>query len=539
VANVLLISVYDRNAYGLRLMSSALKARGHQCHMIFLKRYDTNPTYKLELEVGEYPWMGIGKSGQVFKYASNSHISEKELDLLTALVAEIGPDIIGTTVNTPLRSQSNRVTSHLKKHFDIPIIWGGYDPTVNSEDCLELCDYTCIGEGDQTMQDIADHIDQGLPFDDIKNLAYLESDSETLAMSGGGRAVYNDRHLVVPELDEIPWRDNSPENKYFIEDDKLVRNYPVLSDKAAGVYQTMSSRGCPYQCEYCCEATMKEMYAGEKFLRRRSAENLVAELEEYKKDFPLTQIQFEDEIFAMGAKWLEQFAPLYKEKIGVPFVAYIYPTRNIERILTLLKDAGLTYACLALESGSERINKDIFRRVYDRELFLHTAAVCRKLDIKFYTDVITYNPYETEEDLIHTLDVLMGIGGGFEMAINKLFVLPGTEMAKRMEADGIEIRETHKDMLFNYYCRLYWITSFKYNMAPTIRFIQRFPIFKKHPRLINPVVLEWLVSPPSAIRSSFIHYLPGGIAHWLRSLSKRYKARKRGAGSALTDGAPA
>ena len=118
MAKFALVSLYDRNAYGLRLMSANLKRHGHECHLIFLKRYETNPTYKLELEVGEYPWMGFGKNGRVFKYASNSQISDEELELLRGVVAEIGPDVIGTTVNTPLRVQSVRVTKFLKKHFD-------------------------------------------------------------------------------------------------------------------------------------------------------------------------------------------------------------------------------------------------------------------------------------------------------------------------------------------------------------------------------------------------------------------------------------
>jgi anaerobic magnesium-protoporphyrin IX monomethyl ester cyclase len=422
-----------------------------------------------------------------------------------------------------LRVQSVRVTKFLKTHFDIPVIWGGYDPTVNSKDCLSLCDYACIGEGDQTILDIAEHIDADRAFDHVKNLAYLRD----------GKVVTNEKHPVVTDLDSLPWRDNTPDNKYFIEDDKIVREYVELTDKPEGVYQTMSSRGCPYQCEYCCEATLKGIYAGEKFLRRRSAENLVSELEEYARKFPLRQVHFEDEIFAMGTRWLEEFVPLYRERIGVPFVAYIYPTRNIEKILTLLKSAGLSYACLALESGSERINKEVFNRPYNRELFLRTAEICQRLGIKFYTDVITFNPYEEEKDLQQTLDVLLAVGGGYEMAINKLFVLPGTMMAQRMERDGVKIQESEKDRLFDYYCRLFWITSYRHNGPAAVRIIQRFSIFKKHPRLINPALVEWLISPQSAIRSSFINYMPRGLANRIRSIRRRIQARGAKPGSSV------
>lgn len=514
MAKIALISLYDRNAYGIRLMSANLKRHGHECHIVFLKRYDTNPTYKLELEAGEYPWMGFGKNGRTFKYAANSHITDHELELLRGIIAKFNPDIIGMTVNTPLRVQSVRVTKFLKQHFDLPIIWGGYDPTVNSKDCLSLCDYICIGEGDQTILDVAECIDASQPFDHVKNLAYMRD----------GNVAYNEKHAVVAGLDALPWRDNGPDCKHLIEDGKLVSDYAGLSDKPDGVYQTMSSRGCPYRCEYCCEAKLKEIYSGDKFLRRRSAENLIAELEDYKNRFNLTQVQFEDEIFAMGTRWLEKFVPLYRERIGVPFVAYIYPTRNIEKILVMLKSAGLSYACLALESGSERINKEVFNRPYNRELFLRTAEICRRLGIKFYTDVITFNPYEEEEDLEQTLDVLLGVGGGYEMAINRLFVLPGTMMALHMARDGVKIQGSDKNRLFDYYCRLFWITSYRHNARLAVGLIQRFRIFKQHPWLINPALLEWVISPTSAIRSSLIHYLPRGLAFRIRSLRKRLQA---------------
>jgi len=242
MARLAFISLYDRNAYGLRVMSANLRKHGHECHLIFLKRYDTNPTYQLELEVGEYPWMGIAKSGRVFKYASNSQISDVELGLLRDALDRIQPQVIGMTVNTPLRVQAVRVTKFLKQHTKTPIIWGGYDPTTNPEDCLRLCDYACIGEGDQTILEIATRLDEGRDFGDVGNLHYFRK----------GFPVRNPKYPTEQNLDRYPWRDDDPSCKYFIEDDAIVENYDRVNDRPRGVYQAMSARGCPYKCSYCC-----------------------------------------------------------------------------------------------------------------------------------------------------------------------------------------------------------------------------------------------------------------------------------------------
>jgi radical SAM superfamily enzyme YgiQ (UPF0313 family) len=514
MAHITFISLYDRNAYGLRVMSARLKSLGHKCDLILLKRYDTNPTYRMDLEVGEYPWMGINKRGRVFKYASNSPISAHELDLLVATLRKLKPDVVGMTVNTPLRVQCDMVTKHIKKNMDIPVIWGGYDPTVNPEQCLALCDYACIGEGDDSIVEIANAIDRRASFDNIPNLAYVRD----------GQIVVNDKHPVEQNLDSYPWRDNEPEGKYFIEDGKLIENYEGINDRAPGEYETMSARGCPYRCSYCCEATLKDLYSGEKFLRRRSVGNLIAELKLAKQTYKLTKIQFNDEIFGMNLKWLEEFAPLYKKEVGVPFVAYIYPSPNIEKILITLKEAGMNYCCLALESGSENINKKVFDRVYNRALFLKTVHLCKKLGIDFYTDIITYNPYETEADVERTLSVLLEMGGGYDVVVNKLFVLPGTRMAEQMKIDGVTIPGPEREQMFNYYARLFWLSSFNERSVRLVKAIHSRPFFRRHRWLINPAIIEPIVSP----RSAMLGFMRNRAPNWLYQGLKKVRRRIRG-----------
>lgn len=508
MAQVLLISLYDRNAYGLRLMSANLKRHGHICDMAFLKRYDTKPTTAImDVAEDEYPWMGVNRQGRVFKFAANSKISEKELDLLGELVAELEPDVIGITVNTPLRSQAKRVTGFLREQFSIPIVWGGYDPTVNPFACLDHADYVCIGEGDQTILDIAKNLDEGLPLDDIRGLAYRRGDD----------TMVNPKYPAEQVLDNYPWRDNTPQGKYFIENDQLVRHHTALNDRDSVVYMTMTSRGCPYKCTYCCEATLKEVYSGEKFLRRRSVGDVLAELVDAKRKFDFTSVHFDDEIFAMDLKWLQEFSQRYRDEVGVPFVAYIYPTRKIAEILDLMKCAGLSYCCLALESGSERVNKEVFGRVYDRELFLTTAALLNGHNIKFYTDVITYSPYETEEDLRETLEVLMDLSHlvkqGFDIWVNKLFVLPGTKLARRMAEEGVEIGPSELDPIFNYYTRLFWIASFCGNSRPLIHRIMELNVFRTAPWLLDTDrVAKWLSThgPMDAADVEAEEFMPEG-----------------------------
>jgi radical SAM superfamily enzyme YgiQ (UPF0313 family) len=479
MARIAFLSICDRNAHGLRMMSASLRREGHECHLIFLKRYGRSPL--VEAEPDDYPWIGVDTRGREFRYAHGSPITDRELARLRGLVERIRPNAIGMSVTTPLRKRNARVSRFLKSFTDAPVIWGGYDPTVNTEDCLEHCDYACVGEGDVAILEIARRIDAGANLDGVPNLSYRRN----------GATLTIDRAPLVHELDTLPWRDNSTEHKYFIEDDALVENYPVLTDRTGGVYQTITSRGCPYRCTYCCEASLKDIYTGEKFLRRRSARDSVAELAEAKRLHGATEIMFEDEIFGMDYKWLQQFTPLYREQVGLPFSAYLYPTRSIDRLLPLLKEAGLTSCCVSLQTGSERIHKRVFDRPYDRELFLKTIRLCRSLGVVFYTDVITFNPYEEESDLEKTLSVLLEMEGPYGLCINKLFVLPGTPLAEQMRRDGKIIEDRSRDDLFAYYCRLFSIVSLSAFSGPVARLVQRFSIFRRHPALIHMRSLQF------------------------------------------------
>ncbi len=401
--------------------------------------------------------------------------------MLGGLIDRLQPDAIGMSVTTPLRKRNVLVTQFVKTLTDAPVIWGGYDPTVNTADCLEHCDYACVGEGDVTMLEIARRLDAAQSLDDVCNLSYRRH----------GSAVTVPRSPLVHDLDTLPWRDNTPEHKYFIEDDELIVNYPVLTDRSSSVYQTITSRGCPYSCTYCCEATLKDIYTGEKFLRRRSPADAVAELAEAKRKYGATEIMFEDEIFGMDLRWLEKFTPLYLEHVGLPFSAYLYPTRNIDKLLPMLKEAGLASCCVSLQTGSERIHKRVFDRPYDRELFLKTIRKCRSLGVVFYTDVITFNPYEEESDLDKTLDVLLQVGGPYGLCINKLFVLPGTSLADQMRRDGMQPEDGSRNRLFGYYCRLFSIASLSPFSGWVARLARRFDIFRRRPALLHMPTIEF------------------------------------------------
>jgi hypothetical protein len=115
--NITLIS-FDRELYciGIRILSAVLRKTGHNVQCVFL------PT--------EYE----KKSG------SGKFQKNYPDDLLDSLYSLCGrSNLIGMSLMTNQFIQAVQVTKFLKeRNLEVPIIWGGIEPTVEPDECLKL-----------------------------------------------------------------------------------------------------------------------------------------------------------------------------------------------------------------------------------------------------------------------------------------------------------------------------------------------------------------------------------------------------------------
>ncbi len=469
MAKVLFVSLNDVNAEGIRIMSSILQKQGHQSFMIVLKRYTSVELNAQDIRADD--WLGINLKGKNFRHARGPEITDCEKELLIGIIKKIMPDLIGLTVNAPLKSRAVAVTQWIKNECRIPIVWGGAFPTVQPELCLEFCDLVCVGEGEKAIGDIADRIDSHRDFRDVANIGYITDD----------QYIQNGLSPLMRELDMLPFKDISPKNKYLIENDKIIENFAETSYSKNFKYHAISSRGCVYSCSYCCENYFKRLYAPQPFLRRRSPSHVIQELKEAKQRLGYKMVQFEDEVFSFDKRWLEEFSVLYRKEIGVPFICYVYPNREIEVQLELLKDTGLVNTCLALQSGSERINKDIFHRPFDKELFYLTAEKLRSLKIDYYVDIITFNPFEKREDLEATLKILLELPKPHWLCVNKLYIVEGTDIARMVaHLSREDLEKQLPEKVTQLYARLFWLSAFT-------RFYKRLILAVRHRRIFEKI----------------------------------------------------
>ena len=411
------------DAIGLRILSSLLKQNGYKSQLLFL------PTLE-----------DLRRKATHSKYQYSESVLNQIIDLCK------DSDIIGISLMTHHQSVAVELTRRIQSSISTPIIWGGIHPTVCPEECLETADLVCVGEAETSMIKLVRCMHNGHDISTIPGI-WLKKDD---------RVVNNGAGDLASDLDSLPFPDYSFDDHHLLVQDKiepmtpenwrqhLVKFFPPLNRDRSNnpAYQVLSARGCPFNCTFCGEYPLTEHIYGRRYFRKRSIKNLMEELIWVKKTFPfIGEICFCDDTFACRSiADIQEFAKLYKEKIKLPFYILVSPANVTKKSFDLLVDAGLTNVGMGIQSGSKRIIELYNRQhVGNVEQSLKAAKIINSFKGRLlpYYDFIIENPYETNEDLLDTVRLLVKLPRPYISRVYALSFFPGTELHKKASADGI------------------------------------------------------------------------------------------------------
>lgn len=354
------------------------------------------------------------------------------------------PSLVGIGVMEFSAPVAATVTQIMRN--DLPhtlVVWGGIHATTAPEECLHHADYVCVGEGEQTLLDIAEALKEGQSLEGICNLCYLRD----------GEIVRNPLHPLQLNLDQYPISGQIPPSSFVLHGNKviplssrLLRRYRTYR---GGVYKLMISRGCPHNCTYCVNHLLRARY-GQWPMRWRSVNHVIRELEAVRGVGPrIDFVDISDDCFlSADIEYINEFARKYKARIGVPFIIKGTPRYFSREKMDLLYGAGLAWVNMGLQSGSKRICQDVFKRNVFPEEFLATARLVSEYRVAAYYDVIVDNPFETLEDRLSTIEVLMQTPKPFYLLLFSLRFYKGTTirtMAEELGASGEWIDDLSQD----------------------------------------------------------------------------------------------
>ena len=365
------------------------------------------------------------------------HPTKNEIKQIIELVKDV--DLIGISVVSTLYPISKKLTDTIHKELEIPVVWGSSHAIINPEECIETADYVCIGEGEKAILDLA----LGRPLKSIKNIWYWQ-----------GKKIIKNKRAKLENIELLPNLDYSNKNKFVIDEsgikqeriDYLKDKKYLINKQGVGAYDPMNinpyitymtSRGCPFSCDFCSNNIFRKLYKGcGKFLRRKSVNKVIEELKgimKYRQR--VDAIIFIDDLFLFDIGWLREFCKAYKKEINLPFVIEAYPNVINEENISILSDAGLRGASVGVQHW-KNLREKLFNRFTPDEQIIKINNILHKYGVIPKYDFIVDIPGETERDRIQLLNLILKLKRPFELNLFSMIHFPKTDLTTRFMTEG-------------------------------------------------------------------------------------------------------
>lgn len=344
--------------HGLAVLSAVLKRNNHKVELIFLSEE-----------------LGYGF----------------DLQRIRRDILQVDPDVIGISLVETQRKYAIDFCKDLCSYCRGFVICGGPYPTMDPEGCLSLegVSAVCIGEGEDALLELIAALECGSNYRNIRNLWFKLPDGSIL----------KNKLRPFKNINELP-----PEDKELFDLNSLLRlkNFQL---------ETMLGRGCNSHCSYCINHSYLEQYRHfceervtvKEYVRSKNKGTVLAEIKNAISNHPeIQKIAFIDDNF-LGYQDLQNFCMRYDKEIGLPFICNVNPLSLDATKGRWLKDCGCEIIRLGVESGSERIKREILKRPISNQTIAEASQVASDLGLKTSFYNMMGLPTESREEVFETL----------------------------------------------------------------------------------------------------------------------------------------
>ena len=290
----------------------------------------------------DQPNLGIGYLASVL-INEGFHVEvldyRKGFEFILERIRELDPLLIGLSIifqhYTP--DFANLVTHLRDNGIEHPICAGGHYPSLESGACLKEMpglDFIVRFEGEHTLLEVARQLRNGRHWRNVHGIAYLND----------GAVVDMPLRPLTPDLDSLPF----PKRWSF--------DLHCLGIRATSI---LASRGCPRNCSFCSIRMFYSIPPGP-VRRTRSPENVIAEMQQLYRDQGVRIFLFQDDDFSLMSKrdrdWTWHFLDCLNQSEMKGAISWKISCRSDEvepKIFTAMRDAGLMFTYLGIESGHE------------------------------------------------------------------------------------------------------------------------------------------------------------------------------------------
>lgn len=307
---------------------------------------------------------------------------------------EFNPDVVGFSIITGDQTYALEIARKIKQRFNVKTLFGGPHATYFPEFIhQEGVDALIRGEGETACLEFMEYVAGIRPISSVRNL-----------WSKTGSTILKNEFAPFDDINSLEFPDRT-----------IYDDFKEKVD-CSSLY-VVTSRNCPYNCSFCYNSRLREIYKGkDKYVRIRSHDNVLEEIRQGRDvNNKITSIHFVDDIFGVNEKWLHDFLPKFKRQIGLPFDCLVRAdviARHPD-YAAQLKSAGCAGVAFGIESGNERLRQTVLRKQITDEEIIKTADILHNAGLTFKTYNIFGFPNESIKNAEETVELNINIKTDF------------------------------------------------------------------------------------------------------------------------------
>jgi anaerobic magnesium-protoporphyrin IX monomethyl ester cyclase len=299
---------------------------------------------------------------------------------------------------------------------DSLFVVGGPLPSWAPEGFLDLFDMVIVGEGEQTVSEIAECVEHGGGFSGVKGLVF--KDGKCTVNTGPREFTENLDELAFPTRDLF---DNEAYKKYY------------LNRFGYSTTSIITSRGCPFSCDFCS----RPIFGAD--MRTRSAENIVDEVEQIAA-LGYDRVWFADDCFTLNRNHLlDVCREIVRRDVKVGWECLSRVDTMDAEVAAGMKRAGCIGVFFGIESGNDSVlglmNKHI--TISQASQAVHVA---KSAGLRVGAFFIVGYPGENNKTVLDTVRFASSLPLDY-LSFTLPYPIPGTPLYERVKEHSVSIED--------------------------------------------------------------------------------------------------
>ncbi len=369
-----------------------------------------------------FPPLGLGYIAAALK---NHDIEVKLVDCTflkrdqaIKLIVDAQPQIVGFYCMFSMKKSAVELAETCRSQLGGGCLFvvGGPLPSWSPESFLSAFDVVVVGEGEQTMIELANTKRQGTALSSIQGLVYRGDDGEIM---------HTPPRAFIEDLNSLPF----PAREFF--DNEAYKKY--YQKFGYTTTSMITSRGCPFSCDFCS----RPIFGSD--MRTRSVANIADEVEAIA-GLGYERVWFADDCFTLNRTHLLGVCEeLVRRRLGVGWECLSRVDTMDKEVAASMKRSGCIRVFFGIESGNNAV-LGIMNKQITTDQAKCAVETAKAAGLKVGAFFIVGYPGETDKTVLDTTRFASKLPLDY-LSFTLPYPIPGTPLHERVKGNGAAIED--------------------------------------------------------------------------------------------------